>query len=247
MTKYSAVALIALLPLAYLLPAQQDPVKQKEVAPTVIEDETDIPFPIWMDMFAKDKDKKERHYLLGTGVREKYFIGVDVYGFAWYVEKKAAAPLLKKSYNKGVSMKKLLKDKRFHTAMMSDSYNKSMRWVMARDVDGEDVAEAFDEFLEPGIRQNAANDKELRAGLKAMAEMRAYFASGELEEEDELIFLWETGGNMHTYLNGRKLGKITNVHLCYALFDVFVGFDPVDEDGREAIYEGAVEMVKKTK
>ncbi len=245
MTKYSAFALIALLPCAYLFTAQQDPVKPKEVAPTVIEDETDIPFPIWMDMFAEDKKKSERHHLLGTGVREKYFVGIDVYGFAWYVEKKKALPALKESYSKGISMKKLLKDKRFHNAMMSDTYNKSMRWVMARDVDGEDVAEAFDEFLEPGIRDITEDDKALRAGLKAMAEMRAYFASGELEEEDELIFLWETGGHMHTYLNGRKLGKISNVHLSHALFDVFVGFDPVDEDGRENIYEGAVKLVKK--
>jgi len=247
MTKYSAVALIALLPCVYLLPTQQDPVKQKEVAPTVIEDETDIPFPIWMDVFAENKDKAERHYLLGTGVREKYFIGIDVYGFAYYVEKEKALPKLKAAYNADLNMKKLLKDKAFHKAVMSDSFNKSMRWVMARDVDGEDVAEAFDEFLEPGIRKLAANETEIQAGLKAMAEMRAYFASGELEEEDELIFLWETGGIMHTYLNGRKLGKITNVHLCYALFDVFVGFDPVDSGGRESIYEGAVNMVKKAK
>ena len=247
MTKYSAFALIALLPCAYLLPSQQDPATQKEVAPTVIEEETDIPFPIWIDMFEKDKAKKERHYLLGTGVREKYFIGIDVYGFAFYVEKGKAVPKLKAAYTKGISMKKLLKDKRFHEALMSDSYNKSMRWVMARDVDGEDVAEAFDDFLEPGIRAITSDKKDLNAGLAAMREMRAYFASGELEEEDELIFLWETGGIMHTYLNGRLLGKISNVHLCYALFDVFVGFDPVDEDGREAIYEGAVKMVKKAK
>ena len=247
MTKYSAFALIALLPCVYLLPTGQDPVKQKEVAPTVIEEETDIPFPIWMDMFSEDKKKAERHHLCGTGVREKYFIGVDVYGFAYYVEKEKAIPVLKKAYTKDISQKKLLKDKRFHKAVMSDSYNKSMRWVMARDVDGEDVAEAFDEFLEPGIRAIAPNDKELRAGLKAMKEMRAYFASGQLDEEDELIFLWETGGKMHTYLNGRKLGTISNIHLCYALFDVFVGFDPVDEDGRENIYKGMTKMVERAK
>lgn len=250
MTKYSAFALIALLPCIHLLPTQ-DPVKTKEVAPTVVEEETDIPFPIWMDMFVGekdgDKDKQERHYICGTGVREKYFIGVDVYGFAYYVEKQKAVPVLKKAHKSGTSFEKLLKDKTFHKAVMADSYNKSMRWVMARDVDGEDVAEAFDDFLEPGIRDITGTDKELRAGLKAMGEMRAYFASGELEEEDELIFLWETGGNMHTYLNGRKLGKITNLHLCYALFDVFVGFDPVDEDGRENIYKGMVKMVDKAK
>jgi hypothetical protein len=247
MNQYSAFALIALLPVAYFLPLQQDPEQPKEVAPTVIEEETDIPFPIWMDMFQGDKDKAERHYLCGTGVREKYFIGIDVYGFAFYVEKEKALPLLKDAYTKGMKMKKVLKDKRFHDALMSDKYNKSMRWVMARDVDGEDVAEAFDDFLEPGIRAIANNKKDVDAGLKAMAVMRDYFASGELEEEDELIFLWETDGNMYTYLNGRKLGKIHNLHLCYALFDVFVGFDPVDEDGRENIYEGLINMVKRAK
>lgn len=246
MTKYPALALLALIPAFLMLP--QEPEAAPEVAPTVEEDETGILFPVWIDHFQDVEGRKaERHHICGTGVREKYFVGIDVYGFAFYIDKKKGVPILKKSHKAGNSMKKTLKSDAFHKAIMSDEYNKSMRWVMARDVDGEDVAEAFDDFLEPGIKAIAKTDKELEAGLKAMGEMRDYFASGELLEDDELIFLWEAGGKMHTYLNGRKLGLITNYHLCYALYDVFVGFDPIDEDGREAIYGGMVKMIKAAK
>lgn len=234
MLRPAAITLLALLPLAAFAQTQE-PKKPKEVAPTVLEPETEIEFPIWLD---HKKLEDERHHLCGTGVREKTIFKVNVYGFAWYVERESAVKFLREELGDKMTLKKALKDRRFSQAMLSDKFNKSMRWVMARDVDGEDVAEAFDEFLEPGIRKITSNDKALKAGLKAMAEMRDYFASGKLRENDELIFLWETGGKVHTYLNGRLLGSIENYHLCYAMFEVFVGPDPIDSDGKRNIVEG---------
>ena len=234
MLRPAAITLLALLPLAAFAQTQE-PKKAKEIAPTVLEPETEIEFPIWLD-HAKLED--ERHHLCGTGVREKTIFKVNVYGFAWYVERESAVKFLREELSPKMTLKKARKEKSFSQAMLSDKFNKSMRWVMARDVDGEDVAEAFDEFLEPGIRKIVSGDKALKAGLKAMGEMRDYFASGKLRENDELIFLWETGGKMHTCLNGRLLGSIENYHLCYAMFEVFVGPDPIDDDGKRNIVEG---------
>lgn len=233
MLRPTIITMLVLLPLAAFAQTQE-PTVRKEVAPTVIEPETDIAFPIWMDLEELDG---ERHHLCGTGVREKTIFKVNVYGFGWYVDRDAALPILREAAGK-LSLKKALKDKKFHKAFLSDKYNKSMRWVMARDVDGEDVAEAFDEFLEPGIKRLAPDKESRDKGLKAMGVMRGYFASGELEEDDELLFIWETGGKMHTFLNGRKKGTIENLHLCYALFEVFVGEDPIDSGGKRNIIEG---------
>ncbi len=233
MLRPAALTVLALLPLAAFA-QNQEPTKPKEVAPTVIEPETDIPFPIWMDVKALDG---QRHYLCGTGVREKTIFRVNVYGFGYYIDREKGLPILREAAGK-LSLKQALKNKQFHKAFLSDKFNKSMRWVMARDVDGEDVAEAFDDFLDPGIRKIAPDEKALQKGLMAMGEMRGYFESGELEEGDELLFVWETGGQLHSFLNGRKLGTIENVHLCYALFDVFLGDDPIDPDGKRNIIEG---------
>jgi hypothetical protein len=211
----------------------QDGTKPKEVAPTVIEKETEIPFPIWMDVL-----KDERHHLCGTGVREKTIFHVNVYGFGYYVDRDKAVKVLNKAGGKNMTLKKALKDQGFINKFMTGDFNKSMRWVMARDVDGEDVAEAFDDFLDPGIRAIARDEKQLEAGLTAMREMRGYFASGKLNEEDELIFVWEMPAKMHTILNGRELGVIDNWHLCYALFNTFLGKDPIDKDAKKAIISG---------
>lgn len=240
MLRPAAITLLALLPLAAYAQSQetQEPEKPKkptDIAPTVVEPETEIDFPIWLD---HEKLGWERHHLCGTGVREKTIFKVNVYGFAWYVDRDNAVKHMRKDLGDKMTLKKAYKDKRFTRAMLSDKFNKSMRWVMARDVDGEDVAEAFDEFLEPGIRRIASGDKALKAGLKAMGEMRDYFASGKLNEDDELIFLWETGGKVHTYLNGRLLGTIENYHLCYAMFEVFVNSDPIDSSGKQNIVDG---------
>ncbi|MFK5956258.1 MAG: chalcone isomerase family protein [Planctomycetota bacterium] len=228
-----AITLLALLPLAAFAQTQE-PKKAKEVAPTVIETETGIPFPIWMDL---DSLGGQRHHLFGTGVREKTIFQVDVYGFGWYADREAALPILRKAAG-NMSLKRALKDKKFHKAFLSDKYNKSLRWVMARDVDGEDVAEAFDDILEPGIKKIAKDKKALDIGLAAMKQLRGYFASGQLDEGDEIIFIWETGGKLHTIVNNHKYPVIENLHVCYALFDVFMNEDPIDEDGKEMIIEG---------
>ena len=233
MIRHIAITLFILLPIAAFAQTQ-DPKPAKPAAPTVIETETDIPFPIWMDL--KSLDGK-RHHLLGTGVREKTIFQVDVYGFGWYLDRKAALPILRKAAG-NMNLKRALKDEKFHKAFLSDKYSKSMRWEMARDVDGEDVAEAFDDILEPGIKKIAKDKKALDKGMAAMKQLRGYFASGQLDEGDEIIFIWETGGKLHTIVNDHEYKVIENLHVCYALFEVFMNDDPIDEDAKEMIIKG---------
>ncbi|MDA0667934.1 MAG: chalcone isomerase family protein [Planctomycetota bacterium] len=228
-----AITLLALLPLAAFAQTQE-PKKPEKPAPTVLEAETDIRFPIWMDL---DALKGERHYLFGTGVREKTIFQVNVYGFGWYADRDAALPILRKAAG-AMNLKSALNDEKFHEAFLSDNYNKSMRWVMARDVDGEDVAEAFDDILEPGIRKIAKDKKALDTGLAAMKQLRGYFASGQLDEGDEIIFIWETGGKLHTIVNNHEYKVIENFHVCYAMFEVFMNEDPIDKNAKEMIVKG---------
>lgn len=225
-----AITLLALLPIAAIAQTQEP----KKPVPTVLETETEIRFPIWMDL---EQLKGERHHLFGTGVREKTIFRVNVYGFGWYADREAALPILRKAAG-NMNLKRALKDEEFHKAFLSDKYSKSMRWVMARDVDGEDVAEAFDDILEPGIRKIAPDKKALDKGMAAMKQLRGYFASGQLDEDDEIIFIWETGGKLHTIVNNHEYKVIDNLHVCYAMFETFMNDDPIDEDAKEMIIKG---------
>ncbi|MFT7517536.1 MAG: hypothetical protein ACI84O_001331 [Myxococcota bacterium] len=213
---------------------------QKEI-PTVLEAETDIPFPIYIDL-----GKKERMHLVGTGVREKYWI--DVYGFGVYVEKAAATPVMKAAF---AAAKKLDDDDDAEAlideAMLSVSFNKMMRWVMARDVEGEDIADAFDDSLGPEIEKLYAKDEKKRLkAMKEMAKLRGWFEKTNLLEEDELLFIWR-GSKLDSVVNGKSLGIVDNYGVCYAMFKLFLGDDAVDDDAKEAAVEAFMLMVSPEK
>ena len=201
---------------------------EKEV-PTVLEEETEIPFPIYIDLAEGD-----RQYLVGTGVREKFW--VDVYGFGVYVDKSSAAPIMRAAFEKASAAEDddaaiAIID----AALLNNAFNKTMRWVMARDVEGEDIAEAFDDSLGPDINKLYAKDeKNLAVSLKVMAQLRAWFEVTNLVEGDELLFIWK-GNKLDSIVNGKSLGVIDNYGVCYAMFHLFLNEgDPVDDDAYEA-------------
>jgi hypothetical protein len=215
--------------------AQDSPEKTKaqEEVPTVIEAETEIPFPVYIDL-AED----ERQHLVGTGVREKFWI--DVYGFGVYVDQSSAAPIMRAAFEKAsVTEDDDVATAIIEGAVLDNAFNKTMRWVMARDVEGEDIADAFDDSLGPDINKLYAKDaKNLAISLKAMAQLRAWFEVTNLVEADELLFVWK-GNKLDSIVNGKSLGVIDNYGVCYAMFHLFLNEDdPVDDDAYEAIIAG---------
>ena len=206
--------------------------KAQEEVPTVLEAETEIPFPLYIDI-----SKSERHHLVGTGVREKFWI--DVYGFGIYVHVKAG-PVMRAAFDKASVAEDddgaiAIIDK----AMLSTVFNKTMRWVMARDVEGEDIADAFDDSLGPEINKLYAEDKKkLKVSLEAMAQLREWFEATDLLEADELLFIWK-GNKLDSIVNGKSLGVIDNYGVCYAMFRLFLNEDdPIDDDAYEATVAG---------
>jgi len=193
--------------------------KVQEEVPTVLEEETEIPFPVYMDI-----TKGERQHLVGTGVREKFWI--DVYGFGIYVDKSRAAPIMRAAFDKAsVAEDDDTATAIIEGALLSNTFNKTMRWVMARDVEGEDIAEAFDDSLGPDINKLYAEDaKNLEISLKAMAQLREWFEVTNLVEADELLFVWK-GDKLDSIVNGKSLGVIDNYGVCYAMFHLFLNED----------------------
>lgn len=212
----------------------------QDAVPVVKEAETGIAFPAWLD--APRGDKTARVDLLGTGAREKTVFQVNVYALGIYADLTTAVPALKKAAG-ALERKKVLKDPGFPQALLSDGIGMSLRWVMARDVGGADIAEAFAESLEPRVKALAKTEAERKAAAEAVAALRACF-SAELTEGTELIFHWEPGGRLHTMVGGVKKGVIANLTLCAALFDVYLGADPISSGAKKNVLEGAWQRIQ---
>ncbi|MBT3340154.1 MAG: hypothetical protein HOM34_04110 [Planctomycetes bacterium] len=206
------------------LTAGEPPCCAAEEAPLVEEPATDEMFAKWLilPMGQGELAKAVRHDLAALAVRKKFIF--KVYGFGLYFDSAAMAAdaELKKAAGDS-TLKELKKDKDFHQAMLSDSFGKSLAWTMVRDVDAEDIGEAFDDQLEPRLESKTKDKKELTAAKEALGTFAGYFSVGELTEGTTLLFYWEPGGRLHTWIDGKKKGVIESTQLCWALFDVYLG------------------------
>ncbi len=225
----------------------------QEVAPTVEEDETGIDFPTWLDLDLGEKDDPlTRHHLLGTGVREKTIFQVNVYGMAMYADKDALGREHRALANK-ISPKKVGKDKKLAAALLEGKVALTLRLVFARDIDAEDVREAFEDWLQPRLEDavKAVKDSEKRAALKKsttanLVTFRDFF-SVDITEGDELIMVWETDGSLHTILQGKARKVLKDVHLCRAMFDCYIGEDAAEPDARKSFLTGAWRLARAWK
>lgn len=226
--------MIRILSLALAALAPQDAAAQEKPA-LVKEPETGSLFPSFLQ--APRGEKTAREDLLGVGVREKTIFRVNVYAMGLYVDWTAAQPVLKRVVGER-TLKQAKKDKAFHEAFLDDSFGKSLRWVMARDVGGEDIAEAFRDSLEPRIKAAKLDEAQRAAAEQSVRTLRGYF-SAELTEGTELFFHWEPGGRLHVVVGGVAKGVIADLALCRALFDVYLGADPISSSAKDRFLEGA--------
>ncbi len=209
----------------------QDQTQDQEKVPVQIEEETEIEFPVYIDLA-----KGERQHLVATGVREKFWI--DVYGFGIYVDQVSAAKVMRTAFEKAAKLED--EDEQIaviDNALLDPAFNKSMRWVMARDVEGEDIAEAFDDSLGPEINslyKDEKDEKLLKKSLESMAQLREWFEKTNLLEDDELMFIWK-GNTLDSVVNGKSLGVVDDFGVCFAMFRLFLNEDdPIDDDAYEA-------------
>jgi len=211
-----------------------------------VEPRTKVAFPVE----ASWAGGKTVQHLLGVGVRDKTIFKVKVYALGLYVDPAGAAKALA-AWNPqtlGVGTgegemkafyKKVRKDEKFYKALLSGAFSKTMRWVFVRDVDGEDIAEAFADSLEPRLkalekkeRNSKGAEERVAAATKSLAALKSWFTE-ELEEGTELVFAWHPGGDLVVTQDGKEIGKLTSRHVCHALFDTSLGEDSVTPDARD--------------
>lgn len=233
-----AVLLLVAAPARQLLAQEPEP-PAPPPAPSVEEPSTEVAFPQWLVF----PGAKTELHLLDLGVRTKTIFAVKVYAFGLYLEARPAAKAL--AAWQDVDVKKRRKDEGLFRSILDADFAKGLRWVMVRDVDGADIAEAFQESLEPRLRALAKTAKadEVEAAKQALTTFKGYFGA-ELTEGTELVFAWQPGGRLVTQVGGKVLGEVRSRHLCQALFDVYLGTDPISADAKQAFADAVPAFVR---
>lgn len=215
--RISFVLVLAAVPIAAPL-AQLD---------SVVEPASKRAFPVRITVPGRDAS----HVLAGTGIRTKTFLKVQVYAYALYVDSAGARVTL--APWQGRTAEQLKDDPTLYDTLLRDNFGKSLRLHMTRDVGGDDMAEAFDDALEP--RVDVAAEHGMEGGRDALATFRGYFDVEELTKESSLTFSWLPGGTLVSAVNGELRGEIQSPALCWALFDVYLGPQPIMKKGKETV------------
>ena len=180
----------------------------------------------------KEGVKPQDLALLGLAIREKTIFNVNVYSYVVYadttfVEKDLAAW-------KGKSAKALGKDSALYAKLLQPNGTKELRMRFCRDVDAEDIVEAFEDSLEPRIlSRRKAMEGSKAEKLKDLNTFRKFFSLDELKEGNELRFTWHPDGTLCTVVNGERKPDLKSQDLAWAMFDVYLGDDPISKSGKK--------------
>ena len=231
--------LLPLMGMALLAPyaPAQDPAAQSEV-PSITEPATAIAFPELLTV----PGTRETHRLAGLGVRTKSLFNVKMYAMGLYVEVDGACKSLAKW--RDASASKMQTDEKFFRELKEGEFSKSLRLVLARDVDGEELREAFDDNLEPRVLRAAREMKDEGAG-KALESFRKLLVGDGFKEGTEFIFTWRVDGTLVVSMKGKVLGEVASPGLCWALFDVYLGRAPLSKSAKRHLVEQMPAVLKR--
>jgi len=193
-----------------------------------LEEKSKVPFP--MEITAAGGGST--HVLAGTGIRTKTFLQVKVYAFGLYVDEAPARSALGSFANQ--SARDLERNQDFYDRILDRDFGLTLRMVMTRDVGGEDMADAFDGALRPRV-QRAATELSMPGGEAALDIFRGYFSVDEMTKESELVFTCTPEGTLSSRVKGESADDIESPALCWALFDVFLGEDPISDGGKKTV------------
>ena len=234
------VGLLAAPPIAYGQPPRSG---------TVREAESGTPFPVAMT----PPGAATPYRLMGTGIREATWFRVNVYAFGLYVHAAGAESALADFAGRAPEM--LRRDSSFHRRLLDVEFGMALRLVMVRSVDARAVADAFYDAL--GRRMVRARRHERRDGVPAagrpphgaddhaaaLARLRRYLVLDEVRRDTEVVFSCDATGRLAIRVDRARRPDFVSRALCQALFDVYLGKDPVSRDGRRDIIAGLAALV----
>ncbi len=176
-------------------------------------------------------------FLMGMGVRVKIII--NVYAFGLYVEPLAAQKEL--AAWKGKAKSELEKDDTFYDKLLKGKFSKMMRLKMTFDASADDMAQAFDDSISSRI-DKLIPEGERQAAKDALTKFKGFFDSP-AKQGQELLFIWQEDGKLVTIVDGTNKGTIDNAGLALCLFDIYIGKEPINEDGKKDFASGMSDLL----
>ncbi len=179
--------------------------------------------------------------LVGTGIRQRTIFRVNVYAFGLYVDPAGARAALAAFAGRRAS--ELRGDERFHRRLLDLDFGMTLRLVMTRTVEGGDVADAFDDALRPRMARASGRGAD-GAGKEAPLErLRSYLDVDEVARGTEIVFSCDPGGRLTASVGDAAQPPIASRDLCRALFDIYLGQDPIERDGKRNISAGFARLL----
>lgn len=212
-----ARCLLLVVPLAAQLSAQ----------PTIVDRESGLAFPVTLT----PPGGSTPHQLTGTATRERTIFRIKVYAYGLYVDAGAARTVFAAFAGKPATA--FEGDRTFFHSLLDMRIPMTLRLVMARDVTGEAIANAFDDALKPRVgRVIPSHRQEASAALERF---RSYFNLNELARGTEIVFSCSSDGRLNTTVDTKARPEIRSPELCRALFDVYLGDTPISTSGRRSL------------
>lgn len=186
--------------------------------------------------FMQPASTQEPLFLMGTGVRVKIII--NVYAFGFYI---APTDAQKELMNwKGKDKDTLSKDDAFYDKMLKGNFTKMIRLDMDFDVSAEDMANAFKDSVEPRIKKLLPAGEQA-AAQQALETFKGYFDKPAAKDQ-EILFIWHKDGKLEVIVDGKVKGTIDNKGLALCLFDIYLGSEPINADGKKNFADGMAEL-----
>ncbi|MAM85101.1 MAG: chalcone isomerase family protein [Acidobacteriota bacterium] len=217
--------------LILLVTVSASAVAQSTTPDTVHEPRSGTPFPVSLT----PPGGTTPHWIMGTAIRQRTIFRVKIYAFGLYVNPEGARASL--SPFTGVALSILERNASFYRQLLDLDFAMTLRLVMLRTVSGDDVAEAFDDVLRPRMTR-PLTDTNTPDESVALERFRGYFDVDEVRKGTEIVFSCVPAGRLVALVGGDERPPIDSRTLCRALFDVYLGDDPISGEGKRSVIAG---------
>ncbi|KAL1349866.1 hypothetical protein HN51_026355 [Arachis hypogaea] len=180
--------------------------------------------------------------LLGTGFREKVFaiIGVKVYAAGLYLNQSIISEL---NVWKGQSKDTIQGDSSLFKTIFQTSLEKSLQIILVRDVDGKTFWDALSDAISPRIVEPTTADE------SALSAFRDFFLNLSLRKGTFIFLTWPNPSKLLVSVSSQGLpsavdATMESTNVASALFDVFLGDNPVSPSLKASVAEGLSKVLK---
>lgn len=194
----------------------------------VIEPRSGTPFPVSLI----PPGAQTPHRLMGAAIRQRTIFKVKVYAFGLYVDPEGAQASL--SRFAGVAPPVLQHDQNFYRRLLDLDFAMTLRLVMIRTVSGDDIADSFNQVLVPRVAR-ASRGANGFGNPAALQQFLGYFHLDEVRLGTEIVISCAPAGRLTISVGSVQQPPIDSRTLCRALFDVYLGEDPISGEGKRNV------------